>query len=94
MGGLVMVEGPKKALHSAVQSLTAHQLDVCPTKKGYLISDGCVAIEATIDSDDNSVVFLCFSSWNPFHWHRAGRLVNRVEGLLKDYLRHAASGTR
>jgi len=83
MGGLVMIEGSKCRLEHALHSLTEHELVVTPNRTGYLISDGKTTIDASVDADEDSVVFLTFSSQNPFRWLSSSRLIRRVEELIK-----------
>lgn len=88
MGGFVMIEGQRARLHQAIQSLSEHQLVVTPSRdgNGYVIKEGKTIIEVSVDSDEDSVIFLTFSWWNAFRWISASRLICRVQEMIKSSL--------
>lgn len=90
MGAPVMIKGRKAELQNAIQGLIAHDLEVVQTNKGYLISNGWATIDASIDEDEDSIVFLSFATWNPVRWPSASRLVNRVKRILNGTLNHGS----
>ncbi|MCA9009294.1 MAG: hypothetical protein KDB01_06085 [Planctomycetaceae bacterium] len=86
MGAPVMIKGRRSELQNAIQGLVAHDLEVVRTSNGYFISNGWATINASIDKDEDSIVFLAFATWNPVRWPSAYRLVTRVERILNDAL--------
>ena len=89
MGGLIMIEGQRDRLHRAIRSLSEHQLVVTPDGDNYSIRDGKTVINASVDSDEDSVIFLTSASWNPIRWTPEHRLACRIEALIKSRLETA-----
>ena len=89
MGGLIMIEGQRDRLHQAVQSLSEHQLVVTADGDNYSIRDGKTVIDASVNTDDDSVIFLASASWNPIRWISEHRLAYRIKALIKSRLETA-----